>query len=96
MDYPRPLRTLYINSSGMLGTLTRLDPIDLAVALNDGRLPHLKHIQCTAKLGWDPLSDALGYIADELDERKGGIYMVINRCIIYSFCWDICLSTDHL
>lgn len=75
MDYPRPLHTLYINSSGMLGTLTRLDPIDLAVALNDGRLPHLKHIQCTAKLGWDPLSDALGYIADELDERKGGIYI---------------------
>lgn len=74
-DTPRPLRTLYVNSSGMLGTLSRLDPIDLAVALNDGRLPNLKHMQCTAKVGWNPDSDAVGYIADELDERKGGLYI---------------------
>ncbi|RCK56472.1 hypothetical protein Cantr_05135 [Candida viswanathii] len=74
-DKPRPLRTLYVSSSGMLGTLSRLDPIDLAVALNDGRLPNLKHMLCTAKLGWNPDSDAIGYIADELDERHGGLYI---------------------
>lgn len=72
---PRPLRTLYVNSSGMLGTLSRLDPIDLAVALNDGRLPNLKNMQCTAKLGWNPESEAVEYIADELDERNGGLYI---------------------
>ncbi|KAK6454067.1 uncharacterized protein RJT20DRAFT_146996 [Scheffersomyces xylosifermentans] len=75
IDYPRPLRTLYINSSGSLGTTTKLDPIDLAVALNEGRLPMLKNIQCTAKLGWDPKSDAVNYIVDELDERQGGLYI---------------------
>lgn len=75
MEYPRPLRTLYIDSSGMLGTSTKLDPIDLAVALNEGRLPHLKNIQCTAKLGWDPKSEYVGYIVDELDERNGGLYI---------------------
>lgn len=72
---PRPLRTLYVNSSGMLGTLSRLDPIDLAIALNDGRLPNLKNMQCTAKLGWNPESEAVEYIADELDERNGGLYI---------------------
>ncbi|EGW35355.1 uncharacterized protein SPAPADRAFT_58581 [Spathaspora passalidarum NRRL Y-27907] len=75
LPYPRPLRTLYIQSSGMLGTSTRLDPLDLAMALNEGRLPNLKNIQCTAKLGWDPKSEAVQYIADTLDERNGGIYI---------------------
>ena len=75
LDFPRPLRTLYINSSGMLGTLTKLDPMDLAVAIDDGRLPLIKNIQCTAKLGWDPKSDAVQFIVDALEERKGGLYV---------------------
>ncbi|KAI5969162.1 hypothetical protein CANMA_001829 [Candida margitis] len=75
LDFPRPLRTLYINSSGMLGTSTRLDPMDLAVALDDDRLPLLKNIQCTAKLGWDPKSDSVEFIVDKLDERGGGLYI---------------------
>ncbi|CAI5757901.1 unnamed protein product [Candida verbasci] len=74
LDYPRPLRTLYINSSGMLGTSTRLDPIDLYIALTE-RLPLLKNVSCTAKLGWHPKSDAMEYIVNELDERNGGIYI---------------------
>ncbi|EMG47785.1 hypothetical protein SBY92_005085 [Candida maltosa Xu316] len=75
LQHMEDLKVLYINSSGMLGTSTRLDPIDLAVAISDGRLPSLKHIQCTAKLGWNPKSEAVEYIADELDERNGGIYI---------------------
>ena len=75
MEIPRPLRTLYIDSSGMLGTSTKLDPIDLAVALNEGRLPMLKNIQCTAKLGWNPKSEYVSFIVDELNERNGGIYI---------------------
>lgn len=73
--YPRPLRSLYIESSGMLGTTDKMDPLDLAVALSDGRLPNLKNIRCTAKLGWDPKSDGVSYIVDELDERNGGLYI---------------------
>lgn len=75
LPYPRPLRTLYIDSSGMLGTTDKLDPLDLAVALGDNRLPHLKNVRCTAKLGWDPKSDGVSYIANELDERNGGLYI---------------------
>lgn len=75
VNYERPLRTLYINSSGLLGTLNRLGPADLAMALEDGRLPYVKNIQCTAKLSWDPKSDAVISIADELDERGGGLYI---------------------
>lgn len=75
LPYPRPLRTLYIDSSGMLGTTDKLDPLDLAVALGDNRLPNLKNVRCTAKLGWDPKLDGVSYIASELDERNGGLYV---------------------
>lgn len=72
---PRPLRALYIDSSGMLGTTDKLDPLDLALALSEERLPHLRNVRCTAKLGWDPKSEGVGYIADELEERGGGLYI---------------------
>lgn len=75
LTYPRPLKTLYIESSGMLGTSTKLDPIDLAIAINEDRLPFLKNIRCTAKLGWDPKSEYVTFIVDALDERGGGLYI---------------------
>lgn len=75
VPYKRPLRTLYIDCSGMLGTSTRLEPIDLAIALNEERLPMLKNVRCTAKLGWDPQSEYVSYIVDELDDRGGGLYI---------------------
>ncbi|KAM9898856.1 hypothetical protein OXX69_009711 [Metschnikowia pulcherrima] len=72
---PRPLRTLLIDSSGMLGTTDKLDPLDLALALSESRLPHLRNVRCTAKLGWDPKSDGVSYIATELEDRNGGLYI---------------------
>ena len=69
----RPLRTLYIESSGMLGTTDKLNPIDLALALDDGRLPNLKNVRCIAKSGWNPDSDVVSFIAQELEERGGGL-----------------------
>lgn len=69
------LRALYIDSSGMLGTNDKIDPLDLAVALGDERLPLLRNVRCTAKLGWNPKSDYVLYIADTLDERGGGLYI---------------------
>lgn len=71
----RPLKTLYIDSSGMLGTSTKLQPLDLAIALTDGRLPNLKNIRSTAKLGWDPQSDTVSTIVEVLAERNGGLYL---------------------
>lgn len=75
LPYKRPLRTLYIDCSGMLGTSTRLDPIDLAIAIDEDRLPMLKNMSCTAKLGWNPLSRYVSQIIDELDNRGGGLYI---------------------
>lgn len=75
MPHPRPLRSMYINSSGMLGTSNKLEPIDLAIAMNEGRLPELKNLNVTAKLGWDPKSDYVNFIVEELDERLGGLYI---------------------
>ena len=65
----------WFDCSGMLGTSTRLEPIDLAIALNEERLPMLKNVRCTAKLGWDPQSEYVSYIVDELDDRGGGLYI---------------------
>lgn len=75
MSYPRPLRALYLNSSGMLGTSSKVEPIDLALALNEGRLPLLKNLNITSKLGWSPNSDDVTFIVDELEERNGGLYV---------------------
>lgn len=75
LPYPRPLRSLYVDSSGMLGTNDKVDPVDLALAMNEERLPLLKNVRCTAKLGWDPKSEYVCHIADELDDRGGGLYI---------------------
>lgn len=73
--HERPLKHVYIDSSGMLGTSTKLHPIDLAIALTDGRLPNVKNIRSTAKLGWDPNSEFLTTIIGELEDRGGGLYL---------------------
>lgn len=75
LPFERPLRSLYIDSSGMLGTSNKIDAIDLAIALSDDRLPCLKNVSCTVKLGWDPKSEYVTYIVDALDEKLGGLYM---------------------
>ena len=71
----RKLKSLYIDSSGMLGTASKIDSIDLALALNEGRLPNLKNLRCTVKLGWDTKSEYVNYIVEELEEREGGLYV---------------------
>lgn len=73
--YERPLRSLVITASGMLGTTNKLEPIDLALALLEDRLPRLRNVQCTAKLGWNPKSDYVSYIVTALEERNGGLYL---------------------
>lgn len=75
LTFKRPLRRLFISSSGMLGTNDKVDPVDLALALSEERLPDLRFVRCTAKLGWDPRSEYVSFIALELEERQGGLYI---------------------
>jgi len=71
----RPLRTLWIDSSGGLGQGTKIHPDDLTIALMEDRLPCLKHIRITAKLGWDLKSDDVSDLINILEERDGGLYI---------------------
>jgi hypothetical protein len=71
----RPLRTLWIESSGGLGQSSKIHPDDLTIAIMEDRLPHLKSVRITSRLGWDLQSDDVGYLASLLEEREGGLYV---------------------
>lgn len=71
----RPLKTLWIDSSGALGQGTKIHPDDLTIALMEDRLPCLKNIRITSKLGWDLNSDDVGDLINVLEERDGGLYI---------------------
>ncbi len=71
----RPLKTLWIDSSGALGQGTKIHPDDLTIALMEDRLPSLKNIRITSKLGWDLNSDDVGDLVNVLEERDGGLYI---------------------
>lgn len=77
LDYERPLQTLQIGSSGMLGTYNKIEPVDLALAIDEQRLPELKALQVSTKLGWllGGAEECLEYVIDTLEER-GGLFTV--------------------
>lgn len=74
-DPDRPLKTLFIRSSGSLGSSGKVDPIDLAIALDDGRLPNLRNIITSAQLGWNNSLEYVLYIGDYLDNLGGALRM---------------------
>lgn len=71
----RPLRTLWIDSSGGLGQGSKIHPDDLTIALMEDRLPHMKNVRITSKLGWDLKSDDVADLINVLEERDGGLYI---------------------
>lgn len=75
LNTPRPLRTLFVESSGGLGLgRDRLHPDDLTIALLEDRLPSLKTVRITHKLGWDFQSDDVADLVNILEERGGALY----------------------
>lgn len=71
----RPLKTLWIDASGGLGQGSKLHPDDLTIAIMEDRLPCLKAVRITSKLGWDVHSDDVTDLASLLEERDGGLYV---------------------
>lgn len=71
----RPLRDLLLDSSGMLGQSDKVHPDDLMIAVVENRMPALKNVRISAKLGWVTSSSDVGDLVNELEERGGGLYM---------------------
>ncbi|ODQ80970.1 hypothetical protein BABINDRAFT_182972 [Babjeviella inositovora NRRL Y-12698] len=76
LRYPRPLKNIYIESSGMIGQGDKLHPDDLTLALIDDKLPCLLNVKINVKLGWNPESDDMEDLVGVLEERGGGVYML--------------------
>ncbi|KAH3664180.1 hypothetical protein OGAPHI_004894 [Ogataea philodendri] len=73
-EYPRPLRTLCIDSSGLLGQGSKIHPDDLTIALWEERLPCLTSLKISMMLGWNSQSDSVQDLVNELEDRGGSLY----------------------
>ncbi|CAI4408365.1 CBM_collapsed_G0014730.mRNA.1.CDS.1 [Saccharomyces cerevisiae] len=62
VEYDRPLKTLYLECSGSLGLASKIHPDDLTIAILESRLPCLKNICVSPKLGfikWQYKADSI-------------------------------------
>lgn len=76
LPYPRPLRTLILECSGHLGQTFKIHPDDITIALCEGRLPCLKTVRISSRLGWDSHSDDVGDLVSSLEEEnEGSLYV---------------------
>ncbi|QLG70472.1 hypothetical protein HG535_0A04120 [Zygotorulaspora mrakii] len=73
--YPRPLKTIYLDCSGSLGLASKIHPDDFTIALMESRLPCLKAISVSSKLGWDMKSDEVTDLVSVIEDQGGSIYL---------------------
>ncbi|CCH58098.1 hypothetical protein TBLA_0A02980 [Henningerozyma blattae CBS 6284] len=71
----RPLQTIYLESSGSLGIATKIHPDDFTIALMEDRLPCLKNISVSSKLGWDMNSEDVEDLVSVMEDQGGSIYV---------------------
>ena len=74
-EYRRPLRTIFLESSGALGMAAKIHPDDFTIALLEHRLPSLKTIRISSKLGWDSENDDVSDLVNALEEQDGSLYI---------------------
>ena len=76
LTYPRPLKTLILECSGHLGQAFKIHPDDLTIAIYEGRLPCLKTVRVSSKLGWETQNDDVDDLVNCFeDKNKGSIYI---------------------
>lgn len=76
IDYPRPLKTLILDCSGHLGQASKIHPDDLTIAIFEGRLPCLKTVRVSSRLGWDSHNDDVDDLVSCFeDHNEGSIYI---------------------
>ncbi|EDO18867.1 hypothetical protein Kpol_1023p36 [Vanderwaltozyma polyspora DSM 70294] len=73
--YPRPLKTIYLESSGALGLASKIHPDDFTIAIMESRLPCLKNISISSKLGWDMQSSDVEDLVCAFEDQGGGLYL---------------------
>lgn len=74
-DFRRPLKTIFLESSGSLGMATKIHPDDFTIALLEHRLPCLKNIRLSPRLSWDMDSEDVSDLVNALEEQDGGLYV---------------------
>ncbi|QLQ80959.1 hypothetical protein HG537_0E03140 [Torulaspora globosa] len=75
LSYPRPLRTIYLECSGSLGLASKIHPDDFTIAIMESRLPCLKNISVSSKLGWDMNSDDVSDLVSAFEDQGGSLYL---------------------
>ncbi|CDK28577.1 unnamed protein product [Kuraishia capsulata CBS 1993] len=70
----KKLRSLGIDSSGLLGQGFKLDPDDLLIPIAENRFPRLKTIRISERLGWNFKSDSVQQLLSEFQFRGGSMY----------------------
>ncbi|CDF87931.1 BN860_17722g1_1 [Zygosaccharomyces bailii CLIB 213] len=73
--HPRPLRTVYLESSGSLGLAFKIHPDDFTIAIMESRLPCLKSISVSSKLNWDVKSEDVTDLVSVFEDQGGSIYL---------------------
>ncbi|KAL3241591.1 Pfu1p RNJ42_02705 [Nakaseomyces bracarensis] len=71
----RPLKTIYLDCSGSLGLASKIHPDDFTIALMEGRLPNLKNISVSCKLGWDMNGEDVADLLTAFEEQEGNLFV---------------------
>ncbi|KAH3899206.1 Pfu1p SCDLUD_004637 [Saccharomycodes ludwigii] len=69
------LETIYLQCSGSLGQAFKIHPDDLTVAIMENRIPCLKNLYVSCKLGWDMNSDDVEDLLNVLEDQGGHMYI---------------------
>ena len=75
-NFQRPLRTLILQSSGRLGISSKIHPDDFTIAILENRLPCLKVLSISEKLGWDMKSDDVEDLITAIEDQGGSLYSI--------------------
>lgn len=74
----RPLEIINLDGSGSLGLGTKIHPDDFTIALLECRLPSLRGISVSVRLGWDFNGDDVEDLVNALEEQEGSLYVNYN------------------
>ncbi|AGO09939.1 AaceriAAL052Cp [[Ashbya] aceris (nom. inval.)] len=75
LTYPRPLRSIVLESSGSLGLSFKIHPDDITIAVAEDRLPCLRDVRISSRLGWDSNSSDVEDLVSILDDRDANLYV---------------------
>lgn len=71
----RPLKTLYLGSSGTLGQANKIHPDDILIALSEKRLPFLSLLQVSNRVGWNENDENMEQLVDLFEDQGGSVFM---------------------